>query len=66
MSDFLYPFLSGEEVDGVTLLDDLAVSARAKVATSTELRDRTLEALRPDIERAAALVGERLVAGGTL
>src|SRR5258705_386094 len=45
-SDFLYPFLEGDERDVDALLSDLAASAQAKAADSRRLRVATLEESR--------------------
>ncbi|HEX2699471.1 MAG TPA: SIS domain-containing protein [Acidimicrobiales bacterium] len=63
-SDFLYPFIEREEKDAETLLADLATSAQAKWAHSTQLRLDTLAALEPGILAAAAEMAERFAAGG--
>lgn len=64
MTDFLYPFLEGSEDDPDALLDDLIESARAKIATSTALRQATLDHLDGAIRAAAADVAQRLRHGG--
>ncbi|MGI8662181.1 MAG: D-sedoheptulose-7-phosphate isomerase [Acidimicrobiales bacterium] len=66
MTDFLYPFIDAEERDAGSLLQDLARSAESKVALSDELRCVTLGLLDEDLERAAANIAERFLAGGRL
>jgi D-sedoheptulose 7-phosphate isomerase len=66
MSDFLYPFLEGGEVDVPALLTDLADSARAKAAASSGLRVATLEREGPRLDATAEAVAERFDRGGRL
>lgn len=66
MTDFLYPFLGRDERDAGPLLDDLARSAEAKAAASTELRRTTLSALDETLDHAATAMAERFEAGGRL
>ncbi|MGH9295454.1 MAG: D-sedoheptulose-7-phosphate isomerase [Acidimicrobiales bacterium] len=63
---FLYPFIEAEERDAAALLDDLAASARAKMATSAALRASTLEALRDELGEAAVAMADRFADGGRL
>ena len=65
-SDFLYPFIEGDERDAESLLADLAGSAQGKWAQSAGLREETLTRCRSDLEAAAAAMAERFVAGGQL
>jgi D-sedoheptulose 7-phosphate isomerase len=65
-SDFLYPFIDGEEQNAPGLLVDLAASAEAKAAESGRLRAVTLEAHAPVIESVAAAMAARFDAGGRL
>ncbi len=65
-TDFLYPFIEGDERDSATLLADLARSAQAKWAQSTALREETLERCRPQLANAARAMAERFSAGGRL
>lgn len=65
-TDFLYPFIEGDEKDSGTLLADLARSAREKWGESTRLRSRTLEASDPMVREVAAQMAERFAAGGRL
>jgi D-sedoheptulose 7-phosphate isomerase len=65
-TDFLYPFIEGDETDAPSLLADLARSARAKWAESEGLRLRTLAESDAEIRRVALLMAERLRAGGRL
>ena len=48
-TDFLYPFIEGDERDAGALLVDLASSVEAKVATGAELRDATYARIAPDL-----------------
>jgi D-sedoheptulose 7-phosphate isomerase len=41
-TDFLYPFIEGDETDASTLLEDLARSAGGKWQQSSRLREETL------------------------
>lgn len=66
MTDFLYPFIEGDERDVDTLLDDLTRSAEAKAAVSSTLRATTVAALAADLDRAAAAMAERFADGGRL
>jgi D-sedoheptulose 7-phosphate isomerase len=63
---FLYPFLDAEERDQGSLLRDLAASARAKAAESAALRAATLETSAGLMQRAAAEMARRFIAGGRL
>jgi D-sedoheptulose 7-phosphate isomerase len=65
-TDFLYPFIEGDERDATSLLADLATSAEAKAAQSTELRTLTLERFASLIEEIAAEMSRRFRAGGRL
>lgn len=65
-TDFLYPFIEGDETDADTLLDDLARSAQAKWRQSTTLRDATMAANESDLRSAGAAMAERFAAGGRL
>lgn len=66
MSDFLYPFLSGETTDRAALVDDLVRSARAKATESDELRRRTLAEVAGDLDAAADAMSARFESGGRL
>jgi D-sedoheptulose 7-phosphate isomerase len=65
-TDFLYPFIEGDETDSSSLLTDLGTSARNKWKESAALRQRTLEQSDPMIREVAAAMAERFVAGGRL
>lgn len=65
-SDFLYPFIEGDEHDAPTLLADLAASAESKAAESARLRDATLESYDGELDVIGEQLAARLVAGGTL
>jgi len=66
VTDFLYPFIEGDERDSGPLLTDLAASAEAKAATSHALRDATLAGLDADLDATAAAMASRFEAGGRL
>lgn len=66
MTDFLYPFIDGEEHDLDALLDDLATSAGEKAQTSASLRAVTLDATATEIDAAAEAIAALLAAGGRL
>jgi D-sedoheptulose 7-phosphate isomerase len=65
-TDFLYPFIEGDETDSASLLDDLALSAQGKWAQSTSLRAETLERCEEQLRTVAAAMAERFAAGGRL
>ena len=66
MTDFLYPFIEAEERDAAPLLADLARSAGAKWAQSTDLRTRTLAECDQQLHTVAGAMAERFAAGGQL
>jgi D-sedoheptulose 7-phosphate isomerase len=63
---FLYPFIDASERDGDSLVADLAMSARAKMADSRALRAATLESCSDVLRRAGMAMAERFAAGGRL
>jgi D-sedoheptulose 7-phosphate isomerase len=65
-TDFLYPFIEGDETDSGSLLTDLAASAGGKWAQSTALRAETLERCEDQLRTVAAAMAERFAAGGRL
>ncbi len=65
-TDFLYPFIEGDETDSGSLLTDLAASAGGKWAQSTALRAETLERCEDQLRTVAAAMVERFNAGGRL
>ena len=65
-TDFLYPFIEGDETDAETLLEDLARSAQAKWRQSSKLRDATLSQSEAQLRATAAAMAERFAAGGRL
>jgi len=65
-TDFLYPFIEGDETDADSLLADLARSASAKWGQSQDLRTDTLDRLADELDVVAAAMAERFVAGGRL
>ncbi|MGH9189786.1 MAG: D-sedoheptulose-7-phosphate isomerase [Acidimicrobiales bacterium] len=65
-TDFLYPFIEGDETDSVSLLADLAVSAQGKWAQSASLRAETLTLCEPQLRSVATAMAERFGAGGRL
>jgi D-sedoheptulose 7-phosphate isomerase len=65
-SDFLYPFIEGDERDAGSLLVDLADSARAKSALGAALRATTLDREHGALEQTATEMARRFERGGTL
>ena len=65
-TSFLYPFIDADERDSVTLLTDLAASARSKIAESHDLRAKTLERSAGDLQRAGEAMAGRFRRGGRL
>jgi len=65
-TDFLYPFIEGDERDSTSLLADLAASAGAKWAQSIELRTATLRREESNLRAVAAVMAERFALGGRL
>jgi D-sedoheptulose 7-phosphate isomerase len=65
-TDFLYPFIEGDETDADTLLEDLARSAQGKWRQSTELRNATLADAEAMLAVTAKAMAERFAAGGRL
>jgi D-sedoheptulose 7-phosphate isomerase len=65
-TDFLYPFIEGDERDLRALLDDLASSAREKARESGRLRAETLERCADSLARAAVAMADAFRRGGRL
>jgi D-sedoheptulose 7-phosphate isomerase len=65
-TDFLYPFIEGDETDSATLLEDLARSAEGKWRQSTDLRAATLTRCQAQLQATAASMAARFQAGGRL
>jgi D-sedoheptulose 7-phosphate isomerase len=65
-TDFLYPFIEGDERDAAALLSDLAASAQAKGADSRALREATLAGCADELVRAADAMAERFERGARL
>ncbi|WP_183097939.1 D-sedoheptulose-7-phosphate isomerase [Nocardioides pelophilus] len=65
-TDFLYPFLEGQETDAAGLLADLATSARSKAAESARLQEESLAEWDAGIEAAGRAMAERFAAGGRM
>jgi D-sedoheptulose 7-phosphate isomerase len=65
-TDFLYPFIEGDETDSGSLLSDLSASAGGKWAQSTALRAETLERCEDQLRTVAAAMAERFAAAGRL
>jgi D-sedoheptulose 7-phosphate isomerase len=63
---FLYPFIDGDERDANALLFDLAASARAKMAESSDLRDVTLNQSADTLRAAGEAMAHRFQHGGRL
>jgi D-sedoheptulose 7-phosphate isomerase len=66
VTDFLYPFIDGDERDVSGLLADLARSAEAKATESRTLREATLAVAGAAIAAAGTAMAERFAAGGRL
>jgi len=66
LTDFLYPFIEGDERDSGALLEDLGRSAEAKATLSATLRSDTLAALDQELEAVAVAMAERFGRGGRL
>jgi D-sedoheptulose 7-phosphate isomerase len=66
MTDFLYPFIDGDERDPGSLLIDLASSSQAKAAESASLRAATLERCADELTATAAAMRHRFERGGHL
>ena len=66
MTDFLYPFIEGDERDSGALLEDLGRSAEVKATLSATLRSDTLAALDQELEAVAVAMAERFGRGGRL
>jgi D-sedoheptulose 7-phosphate isomerase len=65
-TDFLYPFIEGDETDSGSLLSDLSASAGGKWSQSTGLRTETLERCEGQLRTVAAAMAERFAAAGRL
>jgi D-sedoheptulose 7-phosphate isomerase len=65
-TDFLYPFIEGDETDAEELLEDLSRSASAKWRQSARLREATLSHTQEMLRATAAAMAERFTAGGRL
>jgi D-sedoheptulose 7-phosphate isomerase len=63
---FLYPFIDGDERDAPALLADLAASARAKMAESSELRAVTLSRSADALRTIGEAMAHRFQHGGRL
>jgi D-sedoheptulose 7-phosphate isomerase len=66
VTDFLYPFLEGDERDADALLRDLAVSASSKTQTSLDLQSSTIERQGSVLAAAAAAIAARVGNGGRI
>jgi len=65
-TDFLYPFIEGDETDAEALLEDLARSAVGKWEVSAALRTRTLADCEELLGQVAAAMAGRFRVGGRL
>jgi len=65
-TDFLYPFIEGDETDSEALLEDLARSAEGKWQLSAAVRTRSLAACEDQIREVAAAMAGRFRDGGRL
>jgi D-sedoheptulose 7-phosphate isomerase len=66
MTDFLYPFIEGDERDSGALLTDLATSSRTKFDQSAALRAATLEGAASELAATASAMRDRFDRGGQL
>jgi D-sedoheptulose 7-phosphate isomerase len=65
-TNFLYPFIDGEERDSSVLVADLAESALLKIRDSAKLRAFTVEQFRDEMVQVAQKMAERFDRGGRL
>jgi D-sedoheptulose 7-phosphate isomerase len=65
-TDFLYPFIEGDEHDAGTLVADLVASAQMKSTESRNARADALERNEHAIDRAARAMADRFAGGGRL
>lgn len=65
-TDFLYPFIEGDERDAGALLVDLAASVEAKIAAADALRESTFARLGTEISATARAMADRFGRGGRL
>jgi len=65
-TDFLYPFIEGDETDSAALLEDLARSAEGKWQQSAALRTATLDRCGSQVRETAVAMARRFTAGGRL
>ncbi len=65
-TDFLYPFIEGDETDHATLLSDLAQSAQGKWQTSLDLASTTVTESDRLLRETAFAMSQRFRAGGRL
>jgi D-sedoheptulose 7-phosphate isomerase len=65
-SSFLYPFLDEDQTDLDGVIENVRASILMKAAEVAQLREQTLVENRGELEAAAAIVKERLGAGGKL
>jgi D-sedoheptulose 7-phosphate isomerase len=66
MTDFLYPFIDGDERDPGPLLEDLERSAAAKMGETLALRASTRATAGDAVAAVAAAMAARFAAGGRL
>ena len=65
-TDFLYPFIEGDERDAPSLLADLSRSAGAKWAQSSQLRTDTLARIKAQLGEVGAAMARSFEGGGQL
>jgi len=65
-TDFLYPFIEGDERDAGALLVDLAASVDAKVAAADALRETTFARLGTNVSVTARSMADRFRRGARL
>jgi D-sedoheptulose 7-phosphate isomerase len=65
-TDFLYPFIEGDETDSTSLLEDLTRSAEGKWRQSAALRIETMARCQAQLQETATAMAGRFAAGGRL
>ncbi len=65
-TDFLYPFIEGNERDADSLLSDLAASARGKAEVSARLQRESLAEYDEELRVAGREMADRFARGGRL
>ncbi|MEO6886932.1 MAG: SIS domain-containing protein [Jatrophihabitantaceae bacterium] len=65
-TNFLYPFIDGEERDAGSLLTDLSASAKAKARESAALQQSTLAECAGQVLACSTAMAERFASGGRM